>query len=255
MRRRESGIVLATVFGVLFLAGCAAPEREALTSDPVLKAFSTLPSASISDAVDQVAHKRAFLSHDVRPIYPVHLVGRAVTVLIRHVEALNLEERAAALPSAVAQAIDGAGPGQVLVVTVEDGAGYSGLDVAVIGGLSGTAAMLRGLAGAVIDGGVRDLQELRDLRFPVFTRSVVPASTVGRHTGISYNRTITCAGVTVQPGDIIVGDEDGGVVVPAAIGQDVLEVAREVDEREKKTIPLIRQFKSLSKAIEVYGRK
>jgi 4-hydroxy-4-methyl-2-oxoglutarate aldolase len=246
-------IVCACMLGLQLLGGCSGPSEVAPPSDPLLEAYGSLSTAAISDAMDQIAGKRAFLSHDVRPIYTSHIVGRAVTVLLRHVDALTDEEKALTVPNAVARAIDEAGPGDVLVVTAQDGPSYSSLDVSVIGGLSGTAAKLRGLEGAVIDGGIRDLQELRDMRFPVFTRSVVPASTVGRYIGVSDGQPILCAGIMVNPHDIIVGDEDGVVVVPDQFGKVVLDAALEVDRKEKMTVPLIREFKSLGKAIQPHG--
>ena len=100
--------------------------------------------------------------------------------------------------------IDNAKPGEVGVIVVENG-----LDVAGLGGLMGTTAKVRGMAGVLIDGGLRDIAELRALDLPSYSRSVVPSSSVGRWASVSNNTPVQCAGVTVKPGDIIVAGEDG----------------------------------------------
>ena len=111
-----------------------------------------------------------------------------------------------------------------------------------------------GMAGVIVDGGVRDLKEVRSLGLPIYGRSVVPSSTVSRFAGVARNVPVQCAGVEVKPGDIIVADEDGVVRVPAAQAAEVLKRAQEIDERETKMVPFIRLHKALSKAVEVFNR-
>ena len=145
--------------------------------------------------------------------------------------------------------IDNGNPGEVGVIVIKDG-----IDVAGIGGLMATAAKARGMAGVIVDGGVRDLKEVRSLGLPIYGRSVVPSSTVSRFAGVARNVPVQCAGVEVKPGDIIVADEDGVVRVPAAQAAEVLKRAQEIDERETKMVPFIRLHKALSKAVEVFNR-
>lgn len=187
------------------------------------------------------------MSHDMRPQSPGMFAGRAVTALL----APAPPEQATAQLSArhSIQMIDEAKPGEVGVIVVENG-----LDVAAIGGLMGTDAKVRGMAGMVLDAGVRDLAELRALGLPVYARSVVPSTTVGRFASISHNAPVTCGGVNVAAGDIIVADEDGVVVIPQDKADAVLQRAREIDERETKMVPLIRQYKSLRKVVELFNR-
>jgi regulator of RNase E activity RraA len=128
------------------------------------------------------------------------------------------------------------------------------LDVAAIGGLMGTAAKARGMAGMVLDGAVRDVAELRALKLPVYARSVSPATAVGRYASVSKQVPVECAGVTVSPGDIVVAGEDGVVIVPKDQAAAVLKRSQEIDERETKMLPFIRQYRSLQKAIEVFNR-
>lgn len=232
----------------------AAQKRAAAApADPLLDAFRKMPAASISDAVDQVAKKRGFLSHDMRPVFPAKFAGRAVTALLRPLSRVPQASGALGTLHSV-QAIDESGPGQVLVIVIEDGDGISGLDIAGIGGLMATDAKVRGLEGAVIDGGARDAAEIRALKFPVFSRSLIPSSSVGRYTSVFKNQPVTCARVMIKPGDIIVADEDGVVVVPKESAEQVLKRAQEIDERESKMAPMIRQFKSLQAVVEKFQR-
>jgi 4-hydroxy-4-methyl-2-oxoglutarate aldolase len=187
------------------------------------------------------------MSHDMRPRSPGKFAGRAVTALLEPAP----PEKATAQLSArhSIQMIDEAKPGEVGVIVIKDG-----LDVAAIGGLMGTDAKVRGLAGMVLDAGVRDVGELRDLGLPVYARSVVPSTTVGRFASVGMNIPVSCAGVMVSPGDIIVADEDGVVAIPKASAEAVLARAREIDARERKMVPMIRQYKSLRKVVELFNR-
>jgi len=106
----------------------------------------------------------------------------------------------------------------------------------------------------VLDGAVRDIAELRALGLPVFARAVSPATAVSRYASVAKQIPVECGGVTVNPGDIIVAGEDGVVVVPKDRAADVLKRSQEIDERESKMVPYIKQYKSLAKAIEVFNR-
>ncbi len=145
--------------------------------------------------------------------------------------------------------IDNAKPGEVGVIVIEDG-----LDVAAMGGLMGTDAKARGLAGMVLDASVRDVAELRALNLPVYARGVVPSTTVSRFASVDRNIPVTCAGVLVKPGDIIVAGEDGVVRVPQEKAAEVLKRSQEIDERETKMVPFILKHKSLQKVVEIFNR-
>jgi regulator of RNase E activity RraA len=145
--------------------------------------------------------------------------------------------------------IDNSKPGEVGIIVMENGA-----DVAAIGGLMGTAAKSRGMAGIVIDGGVRDVSELRALGLSTYASSITPSTAVSRWTSVARNIPVDCGGVTIKPGDIIVAGEDGIVSVPQEKAAEVLKRAQEIDERETKMVPLIKQYRSLSKVVEVFNR-
>ncbi len=237
----------ALAAGLSALGFQATTRTTATSSDPLVEGFRKIPTASVADAVDQIAGRRGFMSHDMRPQSPGRFVGRAVTSLSRPAP----PEQAGAKVSVkhATEMIDSAKPGEVGVIVYENG-----LDVAALGGLMATDAKVRGMAGMVLDGGVRDTPEIRALGLPVYARSVVPSSAVGRFATVARNIPVQCAGVTVRPGDIIVADEDGVVVVPQERAEPVLKRAREIDAQELKMVPLIKQYKSLQKVVELFNR-
>ena len=117
-----------------------------------------------------------------------------------------------------------------------------------------TAAVVRGMAGMVLDGAARDVPDLRKMGLTVYARSMSPATAVGRYATVARNVPVECAGVTVRPGDIIVANEDGVVVVPHEDADAILKKCQEIDTRELKMYPFIKKHKSLQKAIEEFNR-
>ena len=117
-----------------------------------------------------------------------------------------------------------------------------------------TTGKVRGLAGAVIDGGARDVDEIEEIGFPVFSRSITPATSIGRYVSVAKQVPIMCAGVLVRPGDYIIGDQTGVVVVPTEKVPQVVQLLRKYDDKESKMIPIIKETKSMLKALEKYGR-
>jgi 4-hydroxy-4-methyl-2-oxoglutarate aldolase len=144
------------------------------------------------------------------------------------------------------QAIYAAAPGDVLVVRVGDyhEAGYWGDIMSV-------AAQARGLAGLVIDGGVRDSRELAEMNFATFSRGLCIKGTT-KHGGGALNRPVAIGSVVIAPGDIVLGDADGVVVIPKADAQAALEasVRRVAHEDEVK-----RQLRAGKSTLEIYGLK
>lgn len=222
-------------------------KEQPISADPLIAGFQRSTVASVADAVDQVAGRRGFLSHDMQPRVPGRFVGRARTALVKPAPP-DKALPALAVKHSV-EMIEDARPGEVGVIVMEDG-----LNVAAIGGLMATAAVSRGMAGMILDGGVRDLEEIRGLGLPVFARSVTPATAVGRYASVAKDISVECAGVTIKPGDIIVAGEDGVVAVPAELAEAVLKKSQEIDDRESKMVPFIKKFKSLSKAIAEFDR-
>jgi regulator of RNase E activity RraA len=106
----------------------------------------------------------------------------------------------------------------------------------------------------VIDGGARDVEELEEIGFPVWSRSLTPATSVGRYVAVAKNIPVTCAGVVVRPGDRIVADRTGVVVVPVEALARVLELLGQYDDEETKMAPLIKENKSMGKVLEKFNR-
>ena len=250
MTRVKSGILVTSAAALGF--GFQAMRAPASPADMIVAGFQKTTVASVADAMDQVAGKRGFMSHDMRPRtagpgVPVKFAGRAVTALMRQA---TPEQATATLSAKYSiEMIDNAKPGEVGVLTIENG-----LDVAGLGGLMGTAARARNMAGIVIDGGVRDVGEVRALGLAVFARSVVPSSSVGRYATVDRNIPVQCGGVEVRPGDVVIAGEDGVVVVPNEQAAAVLKRAIEIDQRESKMVPLIQQLKALGKAVQQFNR-
>lgn len=248
MTRKRILVPLAAVFCAVLGFGFQAATKQAPPKDPLAAGFAKVTVASVADAVDQITGQRGFLSHDMRPrTGNIRVVGRATTVLLKPAPP---EKATPALSTSMSTAmIDNAKQGDVGVIVIEEG-----LDVAGIGGLMATAAKARGMSGVIVDGGVRDVKEVRTLGLGIYARSVVPSSTVSRFAGIARDVEVKCAGVSIRPGDWIVADEDGVVRIPAAQAAEVLKRAQEIDDRETKMVPYILKFKALTKAVEVFNR-
>ncbi|MGB9606331.1 MAG: RraA family protein, partial [Bryobacteraceae bacterium] len=179
MKLTRRHVLLCSPVAVLLVGGFQAARRAPASSgDPLIEGFKKTTVASVADAVDAVAGQRGFMSHDVRPQVPGAFVGRATTALLRPAPP---EKATPALTARhTLEMIDNAQPGQVGVIVME-----GTLDLAALGGLMGTTAKVRGMAGVVIDGSVRDVAELRELGLPVYARGVVPSTTVGRYASVA----------------------------------------------------------------------
>jgi regulator of RNase E activity RraA len=254
---RRSIVWGAVIVVPMLLLGAQAGARQAAATkpaaaapaapaDPMIAAFGKVSPANISDAIDQVVGKRGFLNHDVRPFIAGSFVGPARTSLVKAAPADKATPALAAKHSV--EMIDASNPGDVGVIVME-----GSLDVAAMGGLMGTAAKSRGMAGMVLDGAVRDVREIRALGLPVYARSVSPANAVGRYGSVANQVPVECGGVTINPGDIIVASEEGVVVVPKDKAAEVLKRAQEIAQREVKMLPLIKKFKSVAKAVEAFN--
>ncbi len=233
------------VFGgaMLLVSGAVA----ALSPEEIIAALR-LPENStgnVADAVEEATGARGWMSSDMKPVYEARIVGRAATALMRPV--LRTDTRK--YPNHLLEILDQAEAGSILVYVMQEG-----LEIAAMGNLMGTTAKVRGLAGAVIDGAVRDTTELKRLGFPVWSRRISPATSVGRMISVDKQIPVLCAGVMVRPGDYLVGDADGVVVVPAEAAEKVVALLKQYDAKESKMLPIIEREKSMLKALEIYNR-
>ena len=210
----------------------------------IIEQFLTVATASVADAVDQVVGQRGYMHHTIKPrINDRKVVGPAVTVLEGPTEEKVPPQHALDL-------IDASPAGSVMVIGID-----GETEVAVWGGLMTAGAHVNGFAGAILDGGVRDVSEIRrDYDFPVYARSVSPGTTVGRYRTLDANVPVTCGDVVVHPGDLIVADIDGVVAVPQAHVDAVLALALEIEQKELEQAAFIRETKSLKQGLAKYQR-
>lgn len=179
---------------------------------------AALTAALVADALDALGLREQVIASVVRPIQPgVRLVGWARPIQVRATEVIPDEPYVGEMAALAALE-----PGDVACYHVD-----AGVEAALFGELFAVAAKARGAVGAVLDGPVRDVRQMRELGFPVFARSVSPYDTKGRAEVVAHDVPVTCGGVLVSPGDLLVGDDDGVIVVPAARVEDVFAAVTE----------------------------
>lgn len=209
--------------------------------EPILERFAKLDTCTVSDALDSLGLKGA--TWGVRPQWPCpRIAGRAVTMRIKPV---GLQQPAQHLGSA---AIESAKAGDIIVI---DNGGR--LEFSTWGGLLSLSARLKGIAGVVIDGACRDIDEARELEFPVYARGVVPMTARGRVMQESFNREVQFAGVQVHPGDLVIADGSGVVIVPSEKEQEVVTAAEAVFQKEAEMAAGIRKGFSGLEMLEKLG--
>jgi regulator of RNase E activity RraA len=188
--------------------------------DELVTRLAKLDTCAVSDALDRLG-----LSGTVTGIRPLSVLGRiAGRVVTVKLKPKGDEVSTRHLGTA---AIVAAEPGDVIVIdhqAREDAAGW--------GGILATAAKVKGVAGVIVDGACRDIDESREIGFPVFGRAAVPLTARGRAVEESTNEPISIGGVTVSPGDLVIADGSGVVFIAAAQAADVLAAAEDIAARE-----------------------
>ena len=206
--------------------------------------LSRLPTATIANALDDVG-KVINCPVALRPMAPgMRFAGPAVTVAV-------VAGKAGAYTSAdfrVGAMIDAAAAEDVIVVSAH------GARASTWGGMASLAARTKGVAGLVVDGGVRDIDEMVEHQFPVFARHAVPTTGRTRLKVDAINRPIEIDGVSVNPGDVIVADSTGIVVVPHADAERVAELAEGYARDDRAAEAAIRNGMSFSQAMAKFKR-
>jgi len=214
-------------------------------SDSLVERLSKLDTCAVSDAMDRLGLAGAALG--LQPLWPCpRLVGHTVTVKLKPIAEGEQSHRH--LGTA---AIEAASPGDVIVID-NGGRTYAGS----WGGILSVAAKQAGVAGVVADGACRDVDEARDLAFPVYARAGVPVTARGRIIEESFQQPIEVCGISVQPGDLVIADWSGVVFIPALQAGEVLDVAEEIAAREAAMAAAVRQGKPPSEVMGAsYERK
>jgi 3-hexulose-6-phosphate synthase/6-phospho-3-hexuloisomerase len=197
--------------------------------EEIVSLLRSVSSSNISDAMHRKGAMRG-----IHPLIPgKKIVGRAITV-----------QTFAGDWAKPVEAIDLAGPGDVLVI-------YNGSNnIAPWGGLATLSCKIKGVEGVVVDGAVRDLQEIRPMDYPLFSSDVVPNAGDPKGMG-EINSEIVCGGQTVRPGDYIVGDDSGVVVIPKERAYEIARRAKEVEKTEDRLFEEIRRGKTLSQVVNL----
>jgi 4-hydroxy-4-methyl-2-oxoglutarate aldolase len=204
--------------------------------------LAALYTPVVADVLDRLGYREQTMRADVRPLFSgARAAGVALTV-----HTIPAPELSPAEPyKGEMEAVDALRPGDVLVV--------SKCDWSFWGELLSTAARYRGCRGAVIDGYTRDTQAIAAMRFPVFCTGIHPADSLGRIDVAAYNVPVHCGGVLVNPGDLILADDDGVVVVPQAVAEQVLTLAEEKVHGENLVREALAEGMSVTEAFQRYG--
>ncbi len=219
-------------------------KREVLVDPQILEGFKELlkiysPSCVVADSQEREGVMRSY----IRPLLPnTRFVGPALTVRMQPGNQVDCLD-----------ALSVAQPGDVIVV---DAGGET--ETSIWGGLMAGLCKMKGVVGAVVDGAIRDIDEIKDLGFFIFSKAIVPRSThspySGRYEPLEVNIPIQCGGVLVRPGDLVLGDDIGVVVIPLEEAPQVLKLAQEQARKEELTREKIRQGKTVDELLQEFGR-
>lgn len=184
----------------------------------IVDAFSSLPSANVGD----VLNRQFCISGKLKKMNAHKLCGPAVTVFLRNGDNLL-----------VYKAIEQAEKGDVLVINAKEG-----MDNAILGELLLRWAESRGIAGVIVNGAVRDVEYIRNSSVPVYARSITPAGPYKDGVG-EVNYPISIEHVVIHPGDILLGDDDGIVVISKEHAEYVLQQSKEITAKEQEILKAI----------------
>jgi regulator of RNase E activity RraA len=188
----------------------------------VVRGYLDVSVPTVVDRLDYSHGIHSWMRHAIKPLERRRIAGQAVTVL------LAPSPGGTGSLDAYFAAVDSCGPGRIFCLS-------NGEDLAIscMGDLVAAALVARGAEGAVMDGAVRDIAPMLEMGLGVFAASVSPVNFADKQTVAGTNIPIQCGGVPVRPGDVLLADWDGVVVIPHELAAQVLAEAREVEDAER----------------------
>jgi regulator of RNase E activity RraA len=206
-------------------------------TDTLLARLAKVDSCAVSDALDRIG--RSGVASGLAALTVARrIVGRAVTVQLAPSDGVIAKRHLCT------EAVDSAGAHNVLVVA------HNGrTDVAGWGGLLSLAASRRGVAGIVIDGACRDIDESRELDLPIYGKGATPVTARGRITELAWNVPVKICGIGIEPGDLIIADGSGVAIIPNACADEVVNLAEGIVARERLMGQAIRQGEPVTRVM------
>jgi regulator of RNase E activity RraA len=212
-----------------------------MAREPIIERLSKLDTCAVSDALDSLALKGA--TWGIGPLWQCpRIVGRAVTMKIKPAGLQQPTQHLGTAP------IEAAKAGDIIVI---DNGGQ--LQFSCWGGLLALSAKLKGISGVVIDGACRDIDEARELSFPVYARGAVPMTARGRIMQESFNQEIQFGGVQCHPGDLVIADGSGVVIIPKQKEEEVIGAGEGIYQKEQEMAAGIRKGYSGLEMLEKLG--
>ena len=212
-----------------------------MAREVIIERLAKLDTCAVSDALDSLGLKGA--TWGVRPQWQCpRIVGRAVTMKIKPAGFEQPKQHLGTAPIEAAQSGD--------IIVIDNG---GKLEFSCWGGLLALSAKLKDLSGVVIDGASRDIDEARELGFPVYARGAVPMTARGRIVQESFNQEIQFAGVQCRPGDLVIADGSGVVIVPKEKEEEVVAAAESIYQKEQEMAAGIRKGYSGLEMLEKLG--
>jgi len=204
----------------------------------------SLYSSVLADILDGLGHRNQVMRPEIRPLYmDARIAGRAATMLVVNVTGVPAQPYRLLM-----ELLDSMKAGEVAVAAVQGTA-----SAAIWGELLSTHTRAHGGRGAVLDGLCRDSRPIAKMRFPVFASGCSPADSKGRLDVVSIRGTIPVGGVTVADGDLVVADDDGCVVIPSAVEDEVVALALVKVAGENAVREVLRQGASIRSVFQDHG--
>ena len=212
-----------------------------LFDDQYRSRFLKLSTTNLSDAMDKVGVRGAVIG--IRPMYDCpRIVGRAVTIKITAAGMMKSKHHLGV------QAIDSSEEGDIIVI---DNRGD--LNNNCWGEVLSMGAKMKGVSGVVVDGAARDIDMCKEFEFPVYARGTIPITARGRIMQESFNEVIRIGDVQVRPGDIVIADVNGVVVIPVEKLDEVLGAAEDIFKKEAAMVEDLKNGLSIMEVDHKYS--